>query len=59
LRLLIRLLLSLRCLAQTFGGFGDFFTDSARDRRLRRPIAFNGGLSLLRRLLQVLGGLLG
>lgn len=59
LRRLIGLLLSLSRLTQTLGGLGDFFTDAAWDRGLRRPIPFSGGLSLLSRLLQVLGSLLG
>lgn len=55
---LIGLLLSLSRLTQTLSGIGHFFADAARDRRLRRPVAFGGGLSLLSRLLQVLDGLL-
>lgn len=56
---LIRLLLSLSRLTQTLGRISDFLTDTARDRRLRRPVAFSGGLCLLSRLLQILSGLLG
>ena len=59
LRLLIGLLLRLSRLPQTLGGFGNFFADAARNRRLRRLILFSGGLSFLRRLLQIVRGLLG
>ena len=51
--------LSFSRLIQALGRAGNFFTDTARDRRWRRPILLSRGLSLLRRLLQILGRLLG